>query len=124
MLQALFDSADLLWCRVLVGCSAALWQNFRNARMRPDIPRVQRRTEDQRPRCHMARGGAVVNERLPFFEFKELGDIRDADLHFKSCGHAVERFDSLAREFLAMLMQIDESGSDNQSGRMKDTPSR
>src|SRR5579864_197651 len=124
MLQALFDSADLLGCSVLVGRRAALWQNFLNARVRPDIPRVQRRTEDQRPRRYMARSGAVVNERLAFFGLKKLCNVRDADFHFESVCNPVESLYSLAREFLAMLMQIDESRSNNQSGRINDTSSR
>ncbi len=123
VLQALFDLGNLLGCGVLVGRRATLWQDSSNARVRTDNPWVKRCTEHERSCRHMACGSSVVNERLPFFELEELSHVGYADLHFKRGGYSVESLHALAGEFLAMLMQIDESGSDDQSCRMNDTAS-
>ena len=44
---------------------------------------------------------------MPFFGFKKLRNVGDADFHFESRRYPVECFHSLAGEFLAVLMQID-----------------
>ena len=71
----------------------------------------------------MAGGGAVVNERVAFFRFQELGDVGRADFQFERRGDAVQRLDALALDLLAVLVKINESGSDHQSAGMKDAPS-
>ena len=58
----------------------------------------------------MAGGGPIVNQRVAFFIFQELGDIGHSDFHFKRGGYSVERLDPLALEILTVLMEIDESG--------------
>src|ERR1700691_1269700 len=71
----------------------------------------------------MTGGGAVVNEKASVFRFQELSDIWRADFEFERRGNAVERFHALALHLLAVLMQIDESGSDHQPSGVDDTPS-
>jgi len=71
----------------------------------------------------MAGRGTVVNERVPFFCFEELSDIGRADFQFERGGYAVKRFHSLALHLLTVLMQVNESGSDDQASGMDDTAS-
>jgi hypothetical protein len=83
----------------------------------------QRRSEYQSARRSVAGGGAVVNQRVAFFGFQELGDVGHADFQFERGSDAVERLDALAGEFLAVLVQIDKAGSDNQAAGMNDAAS-
>src|ERR1700690_1813146 len=69
----------------------------------------------------MAGGAAVVNQRAPLFRLQELSDIWRADFQFERRGYTVERFHSLALYFLAVLVQVNESGSDHQPAGMDDT---
>ncbi len=59
-----------------------------------------------------------MNQRVAFFRFQELSYVGDADLHLECGGDAVECFDALTGEVLGVLVQVDESGSDYQSGGM------
>ena len=56
-----------------------------------------------------------MNQRVAVFGFEEFGDIGDADFHFQSGGYAVEGLDALAGEPLAVLVQVNESGSHHQA---------
>ena len=58
----------------------------------------------------MACRRSIVNQRVPFLGFQKLRDIRRADLHFQSRGHAIKRFHTLAGQILPVLVQIDKSG--------------
>jgi hypothetical protein len=53
-----------------------------------------------------------------------LRQVRNSDLHFKRGRHAVEGFDALAREFLAMLVQIDKSGRNRKARGVDDAFAR
>ena len=59
-----------------------------------------------------------MNEGVTFFGFQKLSDVGRADFQFERRGYAVERFDALALELLAVLVQVNESGSDHQSAGM------
>ena len=52
-----------------------------------------------------------------------MGDVGGADFHFQSGGHAVEGFDALAGGILAVLVQVDETGSNDEAGGMNDAAS-
>src|SRR5271169_131696 len=112
--QALADSLDLLGGGGLVGRWAALGQDFAGGK---------RGSEYQGSRRGVAGGGAVVNQRVAFLGFQELGYVGHADFQFERGGDTVKRLDALAGEVLAVLMQIDESGSDHQAAGMDDAPS-
>ncbi len=72
----------------------------------------------------MAGGSAVVNERVPFLRLQKLGHVGRANLHFERRGHAVERFDALAGKLLAVLVQVDEAGSDDEASGVDDAAVR
>src|SRR5882762_10127355 len=65
---------------------------------------------------------AIVDQRVTFLVFQEPGDIGHADFHFQGRGYSVQRLDALAFYVLAVLVQIDESGSDDQAVAVNDTP--
>ena len=54
---------------------------------------------------------------------QKLGDVRRADFHFQRGGYAVEGFDALAGEILAVLVEIDEAGCDDKAGGVDDAAS-
>ena len=118
--QALLYLLDLLGRCWFIRCRSALGQDLGNAGTRVNHARIQRCTEDQRPRRGMAGGCAVVDQRVPFLGREKLSDVGRADFHFQRRGHAVERLHALALDLLAVLMQIDEAGSDDQSRRVDD----
>src|SRR5947209_3458064 len=62
----------------------------------------------------MARGSPIVDEGAPFHGFQECRDIGLADFHFQRGSHAIQRLDALAFEILGVLMQINESWSNDQ----------
>ena len=99
----------------LIGGGAALGKDFRNAGMGFQAFGGERRAEDERPRSGMTRCGAVVDQRVVLLFFQEVGNIGHADFEFEGGGDAVEGFDALAREVLAMLMEIDETGCDDET---------
>ena len=104
----------MFWCCGLVGRESTLGENFSLWNWS---------AEYQSPRCSMAGGGAVVNERAPLFRFEELSDIGRADFQFERGGHAVERFHPLALHLLTVLMQVNESGRNDQVSGMDDPAS-
>ena len=57
---------------------------------------------------------------MAFFCFQEGGDVGRADLEFECRSDAVHGFDALAVEILGVLVEIDESRGDDQSGGMDD----
>ena len=65
-----------------------------------------------------------MNERVTFFFFEELGDVGGADFEFESHGDAIEGLEALAGQFLAMLVEVDEAGGDDQAGGVDDAASR
>ena len=71
----------------------------------------------------MTGSGAVVDERVFLLLVQELCDVGGADFHFQSGGDAVEGFHALAGEVLAMLVQVNEAGSDDQAGGVDDAAS-
>jgi hypothetical protein len=71
----------------------------------------------------VAGGRAVVDQRIPLLGIQKLGDVGRADLHFQRGGYAVEGLDALAGEILAVLMQVDEAGCDDEAGGVDDAPS-
>ena len=54
----------------------------------------------------------------PSFVFRNCSDVGRADFQFERCGYAVERFHALALHLLAVLVKVNESGSDHQPGGM------
>jgi hypothetical protein len=71
----------------------------------------------------MAGGGAVVNQRSTFFGFEKLCNVCRSDLHLERSRDSVERFEPLAGEVLPMLMQVDESRSDDKACGLNDAAS-
>jgi hypothetical protein len=104
--QTILYLRDLLGSRRLIGGGTALGQ---------DVSGRQRISEYQSPRSHMACRSAVMNQRVAFFAFQKLRDIRCADFQFQRHGHAVKRFNALALQVLRVLMQIDEARRHYQS---------
>ena len=51
-----------------------------------------------------------MNQRMAFFRFQKLRDIGCSDLQLQRGRHSIERLDSLARQILSVLMEINESG--------------
>ena len=98
---------DLVGCGGPISCGPALRQDFAGGK---------RRAEYEGSRGHMAGGGSVVNQRVTVLRFEELRDVGNTNFQFQRGGYTVERFDPLAGDILAVLMQIDESGSDNKAG--------
>ncbi len=47
--------------------------------------------------------------------FQEVGNVGNADLHFKRSGYAVEGFHASAGDVLSVLVEIDEARGDHQS---------
>jgi hypothetical protein len=121
--QALLNLLDLLRCCRFVRSRTALGKNLGDAGAGINCSRVQGRAEDQGSRRRMAGGGAVVNERVPFLHREKLRNVGRADFHFQRGGYAVEGFDALAGEVLAVLMEIDEAGCDDQAGGVDDAAS-
>src|SRR5580698_388245 len=106
--QPLLNFGDLAGrCRVVRGWPA-LGQDVGNAGM-VRAGRRQRSAEDQRPRCGMAGGGAVVDQRLAVFGLQKLCNIGYADFHFQSSSNAVKGLDTLAFQLLTVLMKVDKS---------------
>jgi hypothetical protein len=64
-----------------------------------------------------------MDERMPLLVIQKLSDIRCADFHFESGGDAVECFHALAIGFLAVLVQVDEAGRDDEAGCVNDASS-
>ena len=60
---------------------------------------------------------------MALFGIQKLSDVGRANFHFQRRRYAVERFDALAVEFLAVLVQIDEAGSDDEAGGVDDAAS-
>ena len=87
------------------------------------VPSRQRRAENQGARGHVAGGGAVVDERVSLLGIQKLGDVGCADFHFERGGHAVEGLDALAGKILAVLVQVDEAGRDDEAGGVDDAAS-
>ena len=112
--QALLNVCDLFGSSGLFGGRPALGQ---------DGSRLARRAEDQRSRGDVAGGGAVVDERVSLLGIEKLFDVGSADFHFERGGDAVEGFDALAGEILAVLVQVDEAGSDDEAGGVDDAAS-
>ena len=63
----------------------------------------------------MTRCGAVVDQGVVLLCFQEVGNIGRADFEFEGGSDAVEGFDALAPEVLAMLVEIDEAGCDDET---------
>jgi hypothetical protein len=80
----------------------------------------QRGSEYQGSRCHVARRGTVVNQRAALFSFQEPSHVGRTDFQLQSRGNTVERLDALACKLLAVLMQVNESRSDNEPAGMND----
>src|SRR6266536_1287411 len=51
---------------------------------------------------------------------EKRSDVRGAYFHFESSGHAVEGLHSLAGQILAVLVQVDEAGSNDEATRVND----
>ncbi len=64
-----------------------------------------------------------MNQRVALFRFQELSDVGRADFQFERRGYAVERLHALALHLLAVLVQVNESGSDHQPAGMDDAAS-
>ena len=75
----------------------------------------QWRTENLGAGGGVAGGGAVINERVSLLGGEEGSDIRLADFEFERGGHAVESLQALTLKILAVLMEIDEPGSDDEA---------
>src|SRR5579864_1737389 len=63
----------------------------------------------------MARSAPIVDERVSFPGLQKCRDIGLPNLHLKRSGHAVQRHTALTFEVHSVLMQINESRSNNQA---------
>jgi len=63
----------------------------------------------------MARRCSIVDEGVSLLRLEEGGYVGLADFHLKRCGYAVQGFDPLTFEVLAVLMQINEPWSNDQA---------
>jgi hypothetical protein len=57
-------------------------------------------------------------------QFQERRHVWNADFHFERRGHSIECLDVLAGGLLSVLVEIDESGRDHESGNMDHTLAR
>ena len=66
-------------------------------------------------RAHVADRCAVVDERLPFPRFVELGNVLRSDLELERGGHAVEREDAIVLVILPVCVEVDEARRDDEA---------
>src|ERR1700689_1845528 len=61
-----------------------------------------------------------MDEGVSLLGIEKLFDVGCADFHFERGSDAVEGFDALAGDVLPMLMQVDETGGDDQASGVDD----
>src|SRR6185503_6636528 len=66
-------------------------------------------------RGNVSDGGAVVDQRLALTRAVPRGDGRDADLHLERGGDAVAGLEAVVLGGLAVRVEVDEAGSDDQA---------
>ena len=62
-----------------------------------------------------------MNQRMAFFRFQEFGDIRRAYFQLQSGRYPIECLHALACEVLRVLVQVNESGCNDQPIGLDDT---
>src|ERR1700675_4864613 len=121
--QARAYGVDLLWRCGLVCGRPALGQNFGNTRMGSGGSGRQWSAEHLSTSSHMARRRAVMDQRVAFLGLQELGDVRGPDFQIQCCRYSVQSLEALTLQLLAVLVQIDEAGSDHETFDPKYAPS-
>ena len=104
--QALLHFIELPGRGGLIGGIAALGQ---------DVAWGQRSAEGECARGNVAGGGAVVDQRCALPGFEERSDVGCADLKLEGRRDAVERLDALAGKVLAVLVEINEAGCNDEA---------